>query len=85
MDWQSDGRLPSELWIKAHLRRCFAEGLPATVIHRGEKNSGTLILKINQLDAGCRVLNQTRDLEDDQRPEPRPMACFHRPNFAMRR
>ncbi len=64
-DWQADGRLPTELWIKAHLRRCFAEGMPATVVHRGEKNSGTLILKINQLEAGCRVLSQTRDLDGD--------------------
>ena len=65
MDWQGDGRLPAELWIKAHLRRCFAEGMPATVVHRGEKNSGTLILKINQLEAGCRVLSQTRNLDGD--------------------
>ncbi len=65
MDMQPDGRLPSELWIKAHLRRCFAEGMPATVVHRGEKNSGTLILKLNQLEAGCRVLSQTRSLEGE--------------------
>ena len=63
MDWQEDGRLPAELWIKAHMRRCMAEGIPATVVHRGEKNSGMLILKINQLDAGVRVLSQTRDME----------------------
>ncbi len=39
--------------------------MPATVVHRGEKNSGTLILKINQLDAGCRVLSQTRNLDGE--------------------
>src|SRR3546814_4151316 len=36
---------------------------PATVVHRGEKNSGMLILKINQLAAGVRVISQTRDME----------------------
>lgn len=63
MDLQPDGRLPAELWIKAHIRRCMVEGIPATVVHRGEKHSGTLILKINQLDQGVKVLNQTRDME----------------------
>ena len=58
-----DDRLPAELWIKAHIRRCVAEGKFATVVHRGEKNSGTLILKLNQLEAGVRLLNQTRDME----------------------
>src|SRR3546814_2868034 len=58
-----EGRLPAELWIKAHMRRCIAEGIPAVVVHRGEKNSGMLILKINQLAAGVRVISQTRDME----------------------
>ena len=59
----TDGRLPAEVWIKAHIRRCIAENIPAVVVHRGEKNSGMLILKINQLEAGVRVLSQTRDLD----------------------
>ncbi len=58
-----DDRLPSELWIKGHLRRCFAEGVPATVLHRGEKMGGLLLLKLLLRDGGCRLLNQTRDLE----------------------
>ena len=63
MDQQPDGRLPAELWIMAHIKRCIVEGIPATVVHRGEKNSGTLILKINQLAEGVRILNQTRDID----------------------
>ena len=59
----SDARLPAELWIKAHIRRCIADGIPAAVVHRGETNSGMLILKINQLEAGVRVISQTRDME----------------------
>jgi len=57
-----DDRLPAELWIKAHIRRCIADGIPAVVVHRGEKNSGTLILKVNQVGQGVKVLNQTRDM-----------------------
>lgn len=57
----SDGRLPTELWLTAGLRRCSAEGIPATVVRRGEKQSGTVILKLNLLEGGCRVLTQGRD------------------------
>ena len=58
-----DDRLPSHLWIQAHLRRCLAEGIPATVVHKGEKMGGTLMLKLNFLDRSCRVLGQMRDLD----------------------
>lgn len=58
-----DDRLPTHLWIQAHLRICSAEGTPATVMHKGEKMSGMLLLKLNQLDLGCRVLTQMRDID----------------------
>ena len=58
-----EGRLPTELWVSAGLRRCSDEGVPATVVRRGEGQRGTVILKINQRDKGCRVLNQTRDID----------------------
>ena len=61
----SSGRLPTELWLTAGLRRCSADGIPATVIRRGEKQSGTVILKINQLESGCRILTQARDLDGE--------------------
>lgn len=59
----SSERLPTELWLTAGLRRCSAEGIPAAVVRRGEKQSGTVILKINQLESGCRILTQARDLD----------------------
>ena len=58
----AEERLPTELWVQAHLRRCFAAGIPATVARRGERMGGTVVLKLNQLDRGCRVLAQARDL-----------------------
>jgi hypothetical protein len=58
-----EARLPTELWIKAHLRRCNAKGVPAVVARRGDPHSGVVIVKINQLETGCRVLTQARDLD----------------------
>ena len=59
----SDERLPTDVWVMAHVRRCSAEGIPVTVARKGEAKGGTLLLKVNQLDQGCRVLSQARDLD----------------------
>ncbi len=58
-----DDRLPTKLWVMAHLRRCAVEAIPATIARRGEAMGGLVLLKLNQLEAGCRLLSQTRDLE----------------------
>ena len=53
----TDERLKAEFWIMAHVRRCNARGVPATVVRRGDSRGGTLVLIINQFDRGCRVLS----------------------------
>ena len=58
-----DARIPTELWVKAHLSRLSAQGLPAVIAQRGDAHGGMVILKVNRLDKGCRVLTQTRDLD----------------------
>src|SRR5579885_2652755 len=52
--------LPTEFWLKAHMRRLTLEAIPVAVVHRGEAMGGTVLLKLNQLDLGCRVLTQAR-------------------------
>ncbi len=59
----SDDRLPTELWVQVHLRRCSAQAVPVVLVRRGEAERGTVLLKLNQLEAGCRILTQARDLE----------------------
>lgn len=39
-----------------------AEGIPVTVARRGEAYGGLVLLKLNLLENGCRVLSQSRDL-----------------------
>jgi len=59
----TDDRIPTAIWVMAHLRRCSAAGIPATLVRRGDASGGSVLLKLNQLDLGCRVLTRTRDLE----------------------
>ena len=58
-----DGHLPTEVWLKAHLRRCHAAGIPVFVLHRGDPDRGTILVKISRLDGRARMLTQTRDLD----------------------
>jgi hypothetical protein len=59
----ADDRLPTELWVTAHMRQCMAKGIPVTVAHKGEAESGTVMVKIVIYGQGCRLLNQMRDME----------------------
>ena len=59
----TDGRLSTELWVQAHLRRCNSEGLFAAVLHKGDQWGGAVIVKLNLLDGTFKVLSQTRDME----------------------
>lgn len=58
-----DDRLPTDLWVRAHIRQCITAGIPVTVAHKGDPHGGTVLLKLNRLEAGCRLLSQVRDLE----------------------
>lgn len=60
---RGDERLPTELWVQAQLRQCYAKGVAATVLHKGERSGGLLLLKINLLNGTSRLLSQTRDLD----------------------
>jgi len=82
-------RLPTELWLRAHMRRLTLEAIPVAVVHRGEAMGGTVLLKLNQLDLGCRVLTQARgpdgalgcSLRNDTRT---PMSGRTRGSFCLR-
>ena len=56
-------RLPTELWIAAHVRQCATKGVPVYITRKGEPNAGTVIVKIVIRGMGCRVFNQFRSPE----------------------
>jgi len=61
-----DDRLPTHLWVGAGLARCSAEGVPAMVLHKGERMSGVVLVKISRPaaeDDAVRLLTQQRDIE----------------------
>ena len=56
-----DKRLPTGLWIEAHLRQLTEVGTPYYIANKGAYASGTIILKLSVLDRNCRLLGQVRD------------------------
>ena len=49
-------RLKSEIWVKAYIRRCSTEGVPAMIVRRGQSDAGAIFIKVNQLDGTALVL-----------------------------
>lgn len=56
-------RIKTEHWVHAHLRRCAIAAVPAMVVRHGDDERGMVLLKINTLGDGCKVLIQARNLE----------------------
>ncbi len=59
----AEDRLPTHLWIDAHLKRCSVMGISAVVVNSGQKMGGSVLLKIYQPEVGCRLMSQMRDLD----------------------
>ncbi|NBC96581.1 MAG: DUF1491 family protein [Deinococcus-Thermus bacterium] len=62
-DGAAEARLPTHLWVGAHLRRCSTEAVPAYVLRKGEATGGLVLLRLARPAGGVRVLVQTRDLD----------------------
>ncbi|MEZ5827809.1 MAG: DUF1491 family protein [Hyphomicrobiales bacterium] len=43
-------RLKSEIWVKAFLRRCQTEAVPAVVVRHGEAAAGAIFICVDLLD-----------------------------------
>jgi hypothetical protein len=54
-------RLPTEIWLAAQMRQGHADGTPVFLVRRGEPRAGSVLVKVNLMGAGCRVLTQVRD------------------------
>jgi hypothetical protein len=48
-------RIKSEIWVRAYLRRCQAQGVPVVIARRGDEAAGAIFICIDRLD-GTMVL-----------------------------
>lgn len=62
----SEARLKSEFWLKAQLRLCDQNCMPAVIARRGDADAGQVLVKVIQSMHACEVLAQRYD-DDAQR------------------
>jgi hypothetical protein len=43
-------RLKSEIWVRAYLRRCQVENVPAVIVRRGDEAAGAIFISVDRLD-----------------------------------
>ncbi|HUY68131.1 MAG TPA: DUF1491 family protein [Alphaproteobacteria bacterium] len=55
-----DDGISTELLVGAQIRTAAREGVAIVVRRRGDRQSGTILLKVNRLDGTARVLTQVR-------------------------
>jgi hypothetical protein len=62
-------RLPTELWVKAYLRRLSGAGLFAAVVKRGDADRGTLWIKVSRPDRSASLYGPAPEPLDEPAPE----------------
>jgi len=60
---EEDDRIPTALWLDAHLRRLTQEGVPYYIANKGAHASGTVMLKLFAPGQGAKLLQQQRSLD----------------------
>lgn len=58
----TDDRLPTALWVDAHLHALTLQGTPYYIVNKGAYAAGTVMVKIVAVGEGCKLLQQQRDL-----------------------
>jgi hypothetical protein len=49
-------RVRSEIWVRAYLRRCQAEGVSVVIAKRGDEAAGAIFILVDRLDGTVRLL-----------------------------
>lgn len=59
-------RLDTRIWLDGHLRQLAARGEFYTIMHKGDAERGSVILKLNMGEStGCRILTQAYNADGE--------------------
>lgn len=58
-------RLRTEFWVKAQIRLCDVELIPAVVARRGDPDGGAVYIRLDRRDEGCELLSRTYGPDGD--------------------
>jgi hypothetical protein len=69
-------RVKSEIWVRAYLRRCQAEGVPVVIVQRGDEAAGAIFICIDRLDGTVSLYGPAPAGLTDSETERRWVSCF---------
>ena len=69
-------RLKSEIWAKAYIRRCAANGAHAVVVRHGDDDAGAIYIKVAHLDGHATVFGPAPAGREDADFDRRWVACL---------
>lgn len=75
-------RLPTELWVKAYLRRLQAAGIFAAVVRKGDPEHGTLWIKVSHLDGRAVLFGPAPEPLDAPAPDRRFLRMHKAPTVS---
>jgi hypothetical protein len=70
-------RVKSELWVRAYLRRCQAEGVSAVVARRGDEAAGAIFICVDRLDGTVTLYGPAPAGVEGSETERRWVSCLH--------
>lgn len=69
-------RLKSEIWVKAYLRLCQSQAIPAFVARRGDEHAGAIYICLNRLDGTVELFGPAPAGLETSSSERSWVACF---------
>ena len=69
-------RIKSEIWVRAYLRRCQAEGVPVVIVRRGDEAAGAIFICIDRLDGTVSLYGPAPAGLVESETERRWVSCF---------
>lgn len=69
-------RIKSEIWVRAYLRRCQAEGVPVVVARRGDEAAGAIFICVDHLDGTVMLYGPAPTGVEGSETERRWVSCL---------
>ena len=69
-------RIKSEIWVRAYLRRCRAEGVPVVIVRRGDEAAGAIFICVDRLDGTVSVYGPAPAGLAESETDRRWVRCF---------
>jgi hypothetical protein len=69
-------RVKSEIWVRAYLRRCQAEGVPVVIVRRGDEAAGAIFICIDRRDGTVSLYGPAPAGLSESETERRWTSCF---------